>query len=69
MADGRGARAVAYDPCHGRRADRRYVTVAVGRDYRDVPPTSGWHADTGRGVLSGDRRLTSDLPAAQAVSA
>ena len=36
-----GVAPVAFDPCHGRRADARYVTVAVGRDYRDVPPTSG----------------------------
>ena len=36
-----GGDVVAFDPCHGRRADARYVTVAVGRDYRDVPPTSG----------------------------
>lgn len=58
VAEGRGARAVAFDPCHGRLADRRYVTVAVGRDYRDVPPTSGWYTGTGRGVLSGERLLT-----------
>jgi len=34
-------RAVAIDPTHGRRTSLRYVTVAVGRDYGDVPPTSG----------------------------
>ena len=28
-------------PTHDRRAGPRYVTVAVGRDYGDVPPTSG----------------------------
>ena len=33
--------AVAFDPCNGRRADSGYVTVATGRDYRDVAPTSG----------------------------
>jgi transglutaminase-like putative cysteine protease len=34
-------RAVPFDPTHDRRAGPRYVTVAVGRDYGDVPPTSG----------------------------
>ena len=34
-------RAVAFDPTHDRRAGLRYVTIAVGRDYGDVPPTSG----------------------------
>jgi transglutaminase-like putative cysteine protease len=34
-------RAVPFDPTHDRRAGPRYVTVAVGRDYADVPPTSG----------------------------
>ena len=33
--------AVPFDPTHDRRAGPRYVTVAVGRDYGDVPPTSG----------------------------
>jgi transglutaminase-like putative cysteine protease len=34
-------RAVPFDPTHERRPGLRYVTVAVGRDYGDVPPTSG----------------------------
>lgn len=54
--------AVAFDPCHGRRADRRYVTVAVGSDYRDVPPTSGSY--TGR---AGGRLTTSRLLEAESV--
>lgn len=33
--------ALAFDPCHRRRADQTYVTVAVGRDYHDVAPASG----------------------------
>jgi len=32
------AEAVAFDPCHGRRTDGGYVTVATGRDYADVAP-------------------------------
>ena len=34
-------RAVPIDPTHDRRAGLKYLTVAVGRDYPDVPPTSG----------------------------
>lgn len=34
-------RAVPFDPTHDRRAGPQYVTVAVGRDYSDVAPTSG----------------------------
>lgn len=33
--------ALPFDPCHRRRADATYVTVAVGRDYHDVAPASG----------------------------
>ena len=53
-----GAQVVALDPCHGRRTDERYLTVAVGRDYLDVPPTSGWYSGPARGRLSGTRELT-----------
>jgi transglutaminase-like putative cysteine protease len=31
----------AYDPTHDRPADERYVKIAVGRDYADVPPVAG----------------------------
>lgn len=40
------AAAVAFDPTNGRTAGMDCVTVAVGRDYRDVAPTSGRY-DTG----------------------
>lgn len=59
-----GAEPVAFDPCHGRRADARYVTVAVGRDYRDVPPTSGSYRGPARGALSTTRLLESEPLAA-----
>lgn len=61
---GPGADPVAFDPCHGRRADARYVTVAVGRDYRDVPPTSGSYSGPARGSLSTSRLLESEPLAA-----
>ena len=34
-------RAVGFDPTNARQPNLGYVTVAVGRDYSDVPPTSG----------------------------
>jgi transglutaminase-like putative cysteine protease len=52
-----GAVAVAFDPTHNRRAERGYVTVAVGRDYADVAPTSGTFEGRCPGVLSARKRL------------
>ncbi len=54
---GAAACAVALDPCHDRPTDRRYVTVAVGRDYHEVTPTSGWYAGPGRGALTTTQRV------------
>jgi transglutaminase-like putative cysteine protease len=43
---------VALDPTHRRRTDLRYITTAIGRDYRDVAPTSGiYTGHGGRGRL------------------
>lgn len=50
--------AVAFDPTHNRRAGDTYLTVAVGRDYADVAPTSGTFQGTGPGVLSATKRLS-----------
>jgi transglutaminase-like putative cysteine protease len=36
-----GYRAMAFDPTNHRRTTPAYITVAVGRDYRDVAPTTG----------------------------
>jgi transglutaminase-like putative cysteine protease len=49
--------AVAFDPTHGREAGLSYVTVAVGRDYRDVAPTSGTYRASYKGLLSSQRRV------------
>jgi transglutaminase-like putative cysteine protease len=54
---GQGAVAVALDPCNGRRAGSGYVTVATGRDYSDVAPTSGSYIGTACGRLTADRRV------------
>jgi len=49
-------RAVAFDPTHDRRVGPRYVTVAVGRDYGDVPPTSGTFEGPYAGELTTHKR-------------
>ena len=55
--DGRYAEAVAFDPCNGRRAGAGYLTVSTGRDYADVPPTSGRYDGTASGHLTTSRDL------------
>ncbi|MFZ0665030.1 MAG: transglutaminase family protein [Acidimicrobiales bacterium] len=53
-----GARkvAVAFDPTHARRVGPGYFTIAVGRDYADVPPTSGAFVGSSPGVLGSSRK-------------
>ena len=51
------AEAIAFDPCHGRRTDGGYVTVATGRDYADVAPTSGSYVGASPGRLTAGRRV------------
>jgi YD repeat-containing protein len=53
----RGAVAVPFDPCNGVRAGSGYVTVATGRDYADVAPTSGCYVGTAQGRLTAGRRV------------
>jgi transglutaminase-like putative cysteine protease len=47
----------AFDPTHGRAAGLKYLTVALGRDYRDVAPTSGTYRTGGRGSLDSRKRV------------
>ena len=54
---GTEAEAVAFDPCHGRRAGSGYLTVATGRDYRDVAPTTGSYVGSAPGRLTAQRRV------------
>ena len=42
----------SLDPTHGRRADLTYLTVAVGREYGDVAPTSGSYRAGHGGTLT-----------------
>jgi transglutaminase-like putative cysteine protease len=54
---GGGARAVAFDPCNGCRAGQRHITIAVGRDYADVAPTSGRFTGLTQGSLTVRKHL------------
>jgi len=51
------AMVIAFDPTHSRRAGMSYLTVAVGRDYYDVAPTSGTYRAVHRGQLSTRKRV------------
>lgn len=53
----RDAIAVPFDPYHGRRAGSSYVTIAAGRDYSSVAPTSGSYVGTSRSRLTAQRRV------------
>ncbi|MCI0686689.1 MAG: transglutaminase family protein [Sporichthyaceae bacterium] len=62
VADPSGAaRAVAFDPSIGARTGRNYLTIATGRDYADVAPTSGTYLGVARGVLTATQRVTARL--------
>jgi transglutaminase-like putative cysteine protease len=51
------AAAFPFDPTHGRAAGLTYVTIAVGRDYHDVAPTSGRYASGPSGRLTAGKRV------------
>lgn len=46
----------AFDPTNRRRPGLDYLTVAVGRDYHDVPPTAGTFSAPYSGVLSSSKQ-------------
>jgi transglutaminase-like putative cysteine protease len=46
---------VAFDPTHRRRVGLNYVTVAVGRDYADIAPTSGTFTGPATGRLAASK--------------
>ena len=62
VADADAARAVALDPCNGCRVSANYLTVATGRDYTDVAPTSGTYLGTARGNLTATKQVDIALP-------
>jgi transglutaminase-like putative cysteine protease len=43
---------IGFDPTHSRRTRMDYLTVAVGRDYADVSPTSGTYSGPALGRLA-----------------
>jgi transglutaminase-like putative cysteine protease len=47
-----GSVAVALDPTHNCHAGLNYLTIATGRDYHDVAPTSGSYQSTEAGSLA-----------------
>ncbi|MDQ6916149.1 MAG: transglutaminase family protein, partial [Actinomycetota bacterium] len=57
VPSGSGATVLAFDPTNGRRAGVQHVTVAVGRDYDDVAPTSGSYSSGPAGVLTNAKRV------------
>lgn len=57
-SDGSGrAEAWALDPTHGCGVDLTYLTVAAGRDYGDVAPTSGSYRAGHGGSLAGRKEV------------
>ena len=49
-------RVIAYEPTHHRRPGLHYVTVAVGRDFAEVTPTSGFFSGGAAGKLSSSKQ-------------
>jgi transglutaminase-like putative cysteine protease len=62
VADGAAARAVALDPCNGCRVGMDYLTIATGRDYTDVAPTSGTYMGPARSTLTATKQMHIALP-------
>lgn len=59
LIDGDGGPLVlSLDPTHCGETDFRYIVVAIGRDYDDVPPTSGVFTGDGHGTLHGRQRVS-----------
>ncbi len=55
--DENGPAAIAFDPTHDRRTTQHYLTVAIGRDYADVAPTSGTFEGSCGSMLTSTKRL------------
>lgn len=47
----------SLDPTYNSATDFRYVVVAIGRDYNDVPPTSGSFSGRSAGTLNGRQHV------------
>ena len=55
-------RALPLDPTHGVEPGVEYVTVATGRDYSDVAPTSGTFISAHQGTLSAHKHAALSRP-------
>ena len=47
---------IAFDPTHNREVDERYVVVAHGRHYDDVPPNKGIYRGNAHETLRAEVR-------------
>jgi len=52
-----GPLVLSYDPTYCKATDFRYIVVAIGRDYDDVPPTSGVFTGRAASLLHGQQRV------------
>jgi transglutaminase-like putative cysteine protease len=52
-----GPLVLSYDPTYCKETDFRYIVVAIGRDYDDVPPTSGVFTGPSSGKLHGQQSV------------
>jgi transglutaminase-like putative cysteine protease len=53
----KGPLVLSLDPTYDTPTNFRYVVVAIGRDYDDVPPTSGYFSGNGSGRLHGSQTV------------
>ena len=54
---------VPFDPTHDREVGERYIVVAYGRHYDDVPPNKGIYRGTARETLEAEVRTQVIPPA------
>jgi transglutaminase-like putative cysteine protease len=52
-----GPSVLSLDPTYDTATNFRYVAVAIGRDYDDIPPTSGYFSGRGSGTLHGTQNV------------
>lgn len=57
VPDGERTVVVSLDPTYCTATDFRYVVIAIGRDYHDVPPTSGVFSGRASGTLFTQQRV------------
>ena len=58
VAGNDGSTVLSLDPTYCSETDFRYIVIAIGRDYDDVPPTSGVFTGRSSGTLHGRQHVT-----------